>query len=143
MPSTILASQAITLPSDTTANRPTADAGMIRYNSTTNNVEYWNGTQWITLDMPPSYTSISPSTFSTVPTTITITGDNFQTGVNVAVYGKTGIIYVPASVTRVSSTSITFATIAAMTLAESPFDILITNSNGMSNKSFDVLTRTA
>jgi hypothetical protein len=142
MPSTLLDSQSITLPADTTANRPTADAGMIRYNTTINNVEYYNGSQWITLDMPPSYTSISPSTFSTVPTTITITGTNFQTGVNVVVFGKTGSVYIPNSVTRVSSTSITFATTAAMTVGESPFDILITNSNGMSNKSFDVLTRT-
>jgi hypothetical protein len=35
MASTILGQQAVTMPADTTGNRPTASAGMIRYNTTT------------------------------------------------------------------------------------------------------------
>jgi hypothetical protein len=35
MPSTVLGQQAVTMPADTTGNRPTPSAGMIRYNTTT------------------------------------------------------------------------------------------------------------
>lgn len=37
---------ALTLPVGTTAQRPTAVVGMIRYNSTTARVEIYNGTFW-------------------------------------------------------------------------------------------------
>jgi hypothetical protein len=34
MPSTILGSQSVTMPADTTGNRPTAASAMMRYNTT-------------------------------------------------------------------------------------------------------------
>jgi len=39
----------ITLPSGTTAQRPTPSAGMIRYNSSLGTLEYYNGSGWIIL----------------------------------------------------------------------------------------------
>jgi hypothetical protein len=42
MPSTILGQQALTLPVGTTAQRPTGVDGMIRKNSSTGYIEYWN-----------------------------------------------------------------------------------------------------
>jgi hypothetical protein len=42
MPSTILGEHAITLPSGTTAQRPTGAAGLIRHNTTTALVEFWD-----------------------------------------------------------------------------------------------------
>lgn len=37
------------LPVGTTAQRPTAQTGMLRYNSTTARLEYYNGTAWVTI----------------------------------------------------------------------------------------------
>lgn len=45
----ILGQRAVTLPTDTTANRPTAVVGMIRYNTTNNIIEYSDGTSWYTV----------------------------------------------------------------------------------------------
>jgi hypothetical protein len=36
-------------PVGTTAQRPTASTGMLRYNSTTNTLEFYNGSDWISL----------------------------------------------------------------------------------------------
>lgn len=38
---------ALTLPVGTTAQRPTAVVGMIRFNTTTNATEIYNGTSWV------------------------------------------------------------------------------------------------
>ena len=43
---TVSGTGAITLPSGTTAQQPTGVAGMIRFNSTTNRLEVYNGTTW-------------------------------------------------------------------------------------------------
>lgn len=42
MAATTLAAQALTLPVGTTAERPTGVFGMIRFNSTTNKVEWYD-----------------------------------------------------------------------------------------------------
>lgn len=39
----------LTLPKGTTAQRPTAVSGMIRYNTTNSKPEYYNGTTWVTV----------------------------------------------------------------------------------------------
>jgi hypothetical protein len=36
-------------PAGTTAQRPTPSAGMMRYNSTTNTLEYYNGSAWVSI----------------------------------------------------------------------------------------------
>ena len=36
-------------PVGTTAQRPTAQTGMLRYNSTTSRLEYYNGTAWVSI----------------------------------------------------------------------------------------------
>jgi hypothetical protein len=36
-------------PVGTTAQRPTASTGMLRYNSTKNTLEYYNGSVWVSL----------------------------------------------------------------------------------------------
>lgn len=43
----ILGQKAITLPTDTTANRPTPTQGMFRYNTSLNQLEYYTGTAWV------------------------------------------------------------------------------------------------
>jgi hypothetical protein len=57
MASTILGSQAITLPADTTANRPTASTGMTRVNTSTGSLEFYNGSAWVSTAFPGSSAS--------------------------------------------------------------------------------------
>ena len=45
---------ALTLPQGTTAQRPTAAAGMTRFNSTTSNMELYNGSEWFALKVVPN-----------------------------------------------------------------------------------------
>lgn len=53
----IYGTTALTIPVGTTAQRPTGAVGMIRYNTTTNTVETYNGTIWIAVgDQSAPYT---------------------------------------------------------------------------------------
>ena len=45
---------ALTLPLGTTAQRPTAASGMIRYNSTESELEMYNGTEWLAIKTVPN-----------------------------------------------------------------------------------------
>ena len=120
------------LPHGTTAQRPTAAAGMIRYNSTLNLAEYYNGTEWKAIDTPPSITNVTPSNFNASGTTITVTGSNFQSGVTAKLQGTDGTDYAAASTTRANSSSITFDTTADMVTDNDPFKVVVTNSSGLS-----------
>ena len=63
MPVTILASQAVTFPASVEASRPASPtAGMTRYNTSTNKLEYYNGTLWQGLEtsaVDPYWSSVS------------------------------------------------------------------------------------
>jgi hypothetical protein len=121
------------LPNGTTAQRPTAASGMIRFNSTLNLAEYYDGNTWKSIDSPPSVNSASPSYFDAEGDTITVSGDNFQTGISVKLIGADATEYAAASVTRNSATELTFDITAAMIAADDndPFDIQVTNLNGL------------
>mgnify|MGYP000468796594 CR=1 FL=1 len=128
------------LPNGTTAQRPTAASGMIRFNSTLGLAEYYDGTLWKAIDSPPTVTSISPETFSASGTTITITGQNFQSGVNVKLIDTDGTELTPDSVTLVSASSVTFDTTQAMVDNENDkFDVKVTNTSGLSGTLDNVL----
>lgn len=60
----ITISKSLTLPTWTTATRPTAVAGTIGYNSTTKNVEIYSGTAWTNLTSSADGTSESNSSLS-------------------------------------------------------------------------------
>ena len=128
------------LPTGTTAQRPTPTGGMIRFNSTLNLAEYYDGSLWKAIDSPPTVSSISPETFSASGTTITITGQNFQSGVNVKLIDTDGTELTPDSVTLVSSSSITFDTTQAMVDNEKDkFDVRVTNTSGLSGTLDNIL----
>ena len=57
MPSTILGTQALILPADSTANRPTGVQGMIRFNTSTNQPEWWYTTasSWVAFSTDAPY----------------------------------------------------------------------------------------
>jgi hypothetical protein len=58
MPSTTLKEFGMVLPTSSTASRPTAAAGMVRHNSSTGTIEYYNGTTWLT---NPIYSATAPT----------------------------------------------------------------------------------
>jgi mucin-19 len=143
----------VQMPTDTTANRPglaggtlagvTAVAGMLRYNTTTNYMEYYDGIQWNSITSPPSFASISPSSFSTSGQTITVSGTNFQSGAVAAIISKTGTVYNADTTTVVNSTTVTFPTTTAMAAdVNDPFDVRITNASGLSAAGVGVLSLT-
>lgn len=121
------------LPVGTTAQRANEKSGDQRFNSTLSIMEYYDGTEWKAIDSPPTVTSVSPSTFDSAGDTITLSGSNFQSGINIKVIGNDGTEYTPDSVTRVSSTSVTFQiTSAILSSAKDFFDVKATNSSGLS-----------
>ena len=81
-PQDFTGTEGITLPRGTTAQRPdsssdlTFSAGVFRFNTTTNNPEYWNGSAWINTAGAGTVTSITVGrglTGDTITTTGTIT----------------------------------------------------------------------
>lgn len=140
--STVLGNAAITIPSDTTANRPgdvgsiysatAAVAGMLRFNTTTANMEYYDGTGWQAIAAPPFLSSISPTSWASTGDTITLTGSFFGTGATVSFISKTGAVYNAASSTYVSGSSYTGTIPSGMSSdKDDPYDVKITNSSGL------------
>ena len=129
-------------PKGTTGERVGAESGEFRYNTTIELMEYYDGVTWKPIDAPPTITSISTS--DAVGTnivlnadgstlfTITITGGNFSVGATVKFIGNTGTIYNAGNVTRVSASSITCTTLSNMGTTDDPYDVLVTNSSGLS-----------
>ena len=133
--------EAARMPVGTTAQRANASAGDIRFNTTLSLMEYYDGTLWKAIDSPPTITSVSPSTFDAAGDTITASGTNFQTGVNIKVIGSDGTLYTPDSVTRASSSSITFdITTAIFNSGLDAFDVKVENTSGLSTTSSAALT---
>ena len=51
---------AMIFPTGTTAQRPsTPQAGMVRFNSTTSRFEGYNGSEWINIDIPDDWGSVT------------------------------------------------------------------------------------
>ena len=116
--------------SGTTAQRGSTQ-GQIRFNTTTGLAEYYDGTQFKSIDAPPTITSISPTDLesSNLPANITITGSNFSSSVTVVFIGSDGTETNSPSVTRNSNTQITAQVPSTITSANEPFDIKVTNSS--------------
>ena len=69
--------------SGTTAQRGST-AGQFRFNTTTGLAEYYTGTEFKSIDSPPTVSSVNTSNFesSALPTNIVITGSGFIRGVS-------------------------------------------------------------
>ena len=121
---------AFDFPSGTTGQRPgSPSAGYTRYNTTITALEVYNGTDWVAFAAPnPTISSISPTTAATTGVTVTVTGTNFRTGATLVIIGDNGTEYTPSSTSFVSGTSMTLVT-PALTVANEPYDIKITNSD--------------
>jgi hypothetical protein len=123
----------------TTAERSIEEQGHLRFNTSTNLLEYYDGTSWKSIDAPPTVSSVSPSNLlsgdGTGNYTIVVTGSGFSTSVTAALIASDGsTIITPDTVTRDSATQVTLVVAkntANLTNANEPFDVKITNASGL------------
>ena len=124
----------IKLPIGTTGERVNTK-GTLRYNSSNELPEYYNGTEWIAIDTPPTVTSVSPTEVATASggnITFTINGSRFSVGVNIKFVSNNGTELTPSSVTRVNGNQLT-AVIAKNSFvnAQEPYDVKVINPSGL------------
>jgi hypothetical protein len=142
----------ITTPKGTTDQRVGSESGELRFNTTTELMEYYDGNQWKPIDAPPSVTSVSSNDSVGTSTvlnadgstyTISITGGNFGIGANVKFIGNTGIEYTAGNINRVSASSITCTTLVSMGTTDDPYDVQVINASGLSATLEDAFTYNA
>lgn len=117
----------------TTAQRGSTQ-GQIRFNSTTNLAEYYDGSAFKSIDSPPTITSISPTTIpdSSTSTTITINGNNFSTSPTIVAVGADNSTISPSSTNRISGSQITAVfNGTSFSDAQEDYGIKITNTSGL------------
>jgi hypothetical protein len=96
----------IILPVGATGDRPAvAVAGMFRFNSTTNIIEFYNGTEWQSAQ--GSFTVIATQTFNGDDSTVAFTLSEAQTTAS-CIVSINGIVQLPTTAYGVSSTTLTF-----------------------------------
>lgn len=117
------------IPTGTTAQRPSSPAnGYIRFNTTINDVEAYNGTEWTRMGVaPPTFTSVDyPGSATALDPaggeSLVINGTNFDTGITLKIDETT-----PSSITRNSDTQLT---VTAPAKAAGTYNIVFTNSDG-------------
>tara|TARA_R100001509_G_scaffold162675_3_gene134901 strand:- start:519 stop:1367 length:849 start_codon:yes stop_codon:yes gene_type:complete len=119
----------------TTGQRGSTE-GQIRYNTTTNLTEYYNGNQFLSVSSPPEVTSVDVTEIDSQAggnQTIVITGSNFDSSATALFLGQSGTDITPSTVTRNSATQITTTTARSSFLnAQEPYDIKVTNGSGLS-----------
>jgi len=131
----------IITPKGTTGQRVGSESGELRFNTTVELMEYYDGTQWKPIDAPPSISNITTSdaTGSNIVFnadgstlfTITINGGNFSLSPVVKFIGSTGTEYSAGNVTRVSSSQITCTTLSTMGTTDDPYDVKVTNTSSL------------
>ena len=131
------------MPVGTTGERESSPKkGDIRFNDTTDLMEYYTGVLWKSIDSPPTISTISPLVLDKDSTTddITITGSNYQSGATVQAIGTDGSIVSASSVVVNSSTTIT-ATFQTSSFQNSlePYDVRVTNPSALTGILEDVL----
>ena len=128
------------------------EKGRIRFNDTTDLMEYYNGAEWKPIDSPPVITSIaidggSAVTSATIDNesggtvSIAINGSLFDTtGANVVASG-TGENLSPDSITRNSTNLLTVVyTTSNFDATNSPYTLKVTNGSGLSAELADALS---
>lgn len=100
---------ALQLPSGTTGQQPAAYAGAIRWNNSTNSIEVYNGSTWISL-----LSQINNQTISPDGTNISYTLDYASTSEGIIV-SINGTLQAPGTAYTVAGTTITFAEIPLIT----------------------------
>lgn len=128
----------ITSDTDTNTAGRVNEKGRLRFNNETALYEYYNGSEWQSIDVAPLITSFTPNSFKSDGSTlfnITVTGSSFKTGATAKFVGNDGTEYASASVTRNSDTEIVIQTVATMNVANEPYKVRITNPSGLQTTS--------
>jgi len=129
----ISGTEAAKMPIGTTAQRANVASGDIRFNSTTNLMEYYDGTAWKSIDSPPSVSSVSPDNFDTAGDTITVSGAFFSSDATITVVANDGSTFSPTSTTYTSQGTMSFDITQAMVDDDNdPYDVKVTNGSGLS-----------
>jgi len=120
----------VKIPTITTTARDalSPSAGYIVFNTTTATMEQYDGSSWTEMSKPPIISTLSYSGSATAVDpaggeTITISGSNFKSGVNVR-FGQT----YATSVTRTNSTSLSVV-VPALTAGD--YNVIVENGDGM------------
>ena len=128
--------QGTKIASGTTAQRGST-VGQIRFNSTTNLLEYYDGSTSKAVDTPPTITSIDVTEVDSQAggnQTIVITGANFASGAVVTYVGSAGTDFNASTTTVDSSTQITaVAPKSSFLNAQEPYGVQVTNPSGLDN----------
>jgi hypothetical protein len=127
---TFAGTSGVKVPVGTTAQR-VSTTGLVRFNSETGLLEYYDGTSYKGLDTPPTVSSVNTSNFesSALPTNVVITGSNFAASVTVKFIGADGAETASSSVTRDSATQITAQIPNTVTSTNEPYKIQVTNTS--------------
>jgi hypothetical protein len=122
--------------SGTTAQRGST-TGQLRFNTTNNLAEYYDGTQFKSIDSPPVVSSVNNTNIEEADITsgfdLTITGSGFASGATVKFIGADNTEYSSGTVTVNSATSITASVPTSVTNANEPYSVKVTNVSGLSN----------
>ena len=125
---------------NTTSERnalPEKKKGQFIFNETLNLAQYYDGTQWITIDASPVISSVNNAnpteTQIAAGFDIVITGDGFKSGATVTFIGNDGTTYTSPTVTFNSSTQLTARIHASVSNANEPYDVKVTNLSSLSN----------
>jgi len=97
----------IIIPAGTTGNRPTGAAGMIRYNTTTNQVEFYNAgtSQWT--GTGSTFTTVTSNQFTGDGANVAFTLSQSAT-TNSTIVAINGVVQIPTTAYSVSGTTLTF-----------------------------------
>ena len=131
MPSTILGEHAVTLPTGTTAQRPSpASAGMTRYNTTTGSMEFYDGANWVSTNLIPSVNSVTGNIYVGVSNSLTLSVTNATDSITVR-YSEGGATVkdVAATVTAGSTTTTVPSEVFGQTAGDT-ISITIFNQDG-------------
>ena len=127
----------------TTAQRGST-TGQLRFNTDTGLAEYFDGSGFKAIDVPPEINSISPSSIDesdlVSSQTIVITGSSFNVASEVKIIGFDGTVYTPVSTTYNNSTQITITTPTNLVANNDPYGIRVTNPSGLSKEQSNLLS---
>ena len=97
----------VLLPSGTTSQRPTGVGGMIRYNSTTNSVEFYNAGTGTWQGTGSTFTTVSSNQFTGDGATVAFTLSQSAT-TNSTIVAINGVVQIPTTAYSVSGSTLTF-----------------------------------
>lgn len=141
---------AFQIPVGVSNERPTGEAGMIRYLTTDNIIEYYNAntSSWVPISQqPPNPTLISPTQLLDPSSgqfqTFTITGTDFASGAIVDFVGQDGTIYGDDETIFTSSSSIDARFASSNPIYDAsfnePFTVKVNNPAGLNGTLIDAV----